>query len=112
MNVQQKNLLYDFYGELLTDKQRTCFEMHYMEDMSLTEMADAAGITPQAAADMLKRTGVLLDSYEATLGLVDKHNRQCVLAGQINELLTQAAETGPLALIAALRARVEELINI
>lgn len=83
------NLLFDFYGELLTEKQRVCFEMHYMEDLSLTEIGDQYGVTPQAVADLLKRTVVLLEKYEEKLGLVDKHVEQRPTAGLINKALDE-----------------------
>jgi predicted DNA-binding protein YlxM (UPF0122 family) len=84
--VQQKNLLYDFYGGLLTEKQRAFFIMHYMDDLSLAEIGEHSGITPQAVADLLKRANRLLDGYEAKLGLVEKFKRQGEILKKIYEL--------------------------
>lgn len=69
-------LLYDFYGELLTDKQKSVMELYYLNDLSLHEIAAEHGITRQAVLDMLKRTQKLLDQYEEKLGLVGKHLEQ------------------------------------
>ena len=69
----QLALLYDFYGELLTEKQRMVFEMYNFNDMSLCEIAEELGITPQGVSDFLKRTEKILNDYESVLGLVSKH---------------------------------------
>jgi len=66
-------LLYDFYGELLTDKQKSVTELYYLNDFSLHEIAAEHGITRQAVLDMLKRTEKLLNQYEQKLGLVGKY---------------------------------------
>ncbi len=89
--VQHKNLLFDFYGGLLTEKQRAFFTMHYMDDLSLAEIGERTGVTPQAAADMLKRSGKLLDGYEARMGLVGKLRRQREALETLNALLDNTA---------------------
>jgi predicted DNA-binding protein YlxM (UPF0122 family) len=91
--VQYKNLLFDFYGGLLTEKQRTFFTMHYMDDLSLTEIGEHNGVTPQAVADLLKRANRLLDGYEAKMGLVGKLKAQREALGKL-ETLTYEAEQG------------------
>ncbi len=75
-NVQRKNMLYDFYGSLLTDKQSSFFTMHYMDDLSLAEIGEHCGVTPQAVADLLKRANNSLESYETRLGLLKKLTEQ------------------------------------
>jgi hypothetical protein len=91
-DIQHKNLLFDFYGGLLTDKQCDCFSMHYMDDFSLVEIGEQFGITPQAVADLLKRTNALLDKYEHKLGLVEKHNNQHILTQALQAQLTALAK--------------------
>jgi len=71
--ILQHTLLYDFYGELLTDKQRAVFEMSNFNDMSLGEIGEELGITPQGVRDSLKRAETKLNHYESVLGLVKKH---------------------------------------
>lgn len=68
----EETLLYDFYGELLTEKQRMIFEEAVMDDCSLGEVAEEHGISRQGVHDMLKRCTKLLYGYEAKLGLVDR----------------------------------------
>ena len=66
----EKTLLYDFYGELLTDKQRAYFDLYYNEDLSLGEIAENAGITRQGVYDTLARAEALLCEIERKTGAV------------------------------------------
>ena len=50
-----QSLLLDFYGELLTDKQRECCELHFNEDLSLAEIAEQCGISRQGVWDNIRR---------------------------------------------------------
>ncbi len=68
----QMVLLADFYGPLLTDKQRKIWDLHYGQDLSLGETAEAEGISRQAVHDLIKRTEKILCEYEAKLGLVSR----------------------------------------
>ena len=61
-------LLYDYYGDLLTDRQRECFEMRYYQDLSLGEIATELGISRQGVHDNLSRTEALLRNMEAKTG--------------------------------------------
>ena len=65
-------LLYDYYGDLLTDRQRECFEMRYNQDMSLSEIAEEMGISRQGVHDNLNRTEALLRNMEAKTGCVSR----------------------------------------
>ena len=58
----QISFLLDFYGEMLTEKQREMIEYYYNEDLSLAEIADNQGITRQGVRDSIKRgEGIILD---------------------------------------------------
>jgi len=63
-------ILLDFYGELLTDKQRECFELHYCEDLSLSEIAEQCGISRQGVWDNIRRAESALHEMEEKTGLV------------------------------------------
>lgn len=64
--------LYDFYGPLLTAKQRHWLELHYHNDLSLGEIAKEEGISRQAVYDGLQRAIRALEDYEAHLGYVQR----------------------------------------
>ncbi|MDD3894703.1 MAG: putative DNA-binding protein [Syntrophomonadaceae bacterium] len=68
-------LLFDFYGPLLTEKQQRVMNMHYENDLSLTEIAEYLNISRQAVYDLLKRAVALLEAYEARLQLAEKFSR-------------------------------------
>ena len=76
----QVSLLYDFYGALLTDKQRKCIEMHFLNDFSLSEIADEFGVSRQAIYDIINRTRQMLVDYEGKLGLVRRYQteQECI----------------------------------
>lgn len=65
-------LLYDYYGDLLTDRQKECFEMRYYQDLSLGEMGEILGISRQGVHDNLSRTEALLRNMEAKTGCVGR----------------------------------------
>ena len=72
MDILKTTLLYDFYGELLTEKQKEIYELFYQNDMSLSEIAAELDISRQAVRDQLKRTEKILSEYEEKLMLVEK----------------------------------------
>lgn len=59
--------LYDYYGVLLSERQREIFGLYYMDDFSLGEIADLVGITRQGVLDAIKKSELLLLSYESKL---------------------------------------------
>lgn len=67
--------LYDLYGNLLTDKQRSYFEDYYFMDLSITEIAENYGISRNGVFDQLKRVNKLLEEYEEKLDLFAKYNK-------------------------------------
>ncbi|MBQ7264740.1 MAG: DNA-binding protein [Firmicutes bacterium] len=72
-DIYYNTLLYDLYGDLLTDKQKDIFRKHYLEDASLNEIAYEHGCTKQAVHTIIKRTKKILTDYEDRLYLVKKH---------------------------------------
>lgn len=80
------SLLFDFYGELLTDKQKAVFTMYHEDDLSLSEIGEELGISRQAVNDQLKRTESLLIGYEDKLGLVARFELRRKEIASIKEL--------------------------
>ncbi len=70
MNATEWILLYDYYGDLLTDRQKECFELRYHQDLSLGEIGQELGISRQGVFDNLNRTEALLKNMEAKTGCV------------------------------------------
>lgn len=80
MDALEMVLLLDYYGGLLTEKQRICFDMRYNQDLSLGEIGELLGVSRQAVCDNLSRTEALLRKMEENIGCVrrDMGNRKKV----------------------------------
>lgn len=82
--------LLDLYGPLLTDKQRHCMERHYLEDLSLAEIAAELEVSRQAVHDLLRRSEALLEEYEDKLGFFRRIQRQEELLRDLQQCLRGA----------------------
>ena len=80
MEALEMTLLFDYYGSMLTDKQQQCFDMRYNQDLSLSEIADAMGVSRQAVCDNLARTEAQLRKMETNIGCISRglRNRKAV----------------------------------
>ena len=70
------SLLFDFYGDMLTEKQRDVVELYYNDDLSLSEIAENEGITRQGVRDSIKRAEAQLLEMEERLGRLRGHPRR------------------------------------
>lgn len=70
--IVEQGLLYDFYGELLTEHQKKIYEDVVYNDFSLTEIAKENGISRQGVHDLVKRCDHILKEYEDKLHLVER----------------------------------------
>lgn len=104
-----RSMLLDFYGELLTDKQRECFDLHYNEDFSLAEIAEQLGVSRQGVWDNIKRAETAMEDIEAKTGLLRRfeENRR-ELEGLLTRLEALTGMTQGEAQTAA-RAAAEEV---
>lgn len=79
-------LLFDLYGELLTEKQQQLFDLYYNEDLSLAEIADLLQISRQGVRDGIVRAEALLSEFDEKLSLsaaMEQNSRIAMLAKQI-----------------------------
>ena len=94
-DVTKQSLLYDFYGQLLTKRQREVMELYNEENLSLGEIADEFGISRQGVHDALHKAQKALEEYEEKLGLVERFNatRNAIssISGEIDEAIKLAA---------------------
>lgn len=82
----EQGLLYDFYGELLTEHQRKIYEDAVYNDLSLSEIAEMQGISRQGVHDLIKRCSRILEGYENKLHLVKRFNEIKEKVRQMDEL--------------------------
>ena len=100
--ILEQALLYDFYGELLTDHQKEVYEQFVLEDLSLGEIAREEGISRQGVHDLVKRCSQTLKGYEEKLHLVEKF---------VDELLDGYEKENAEKLVADIRKISDEIIE-
>ena len=72
MESLEMTLLFDYYGDLLTERQRSCVDMRYNQDLSLSEIAEELGVSRQGVYDNLSRAEALLRNMEEKTGCVQR----------------------------------------
>ena len=91
--IIEKGLLYDFYGELLTEHQKSIYEALVLEDYSLSEIAEMYGISRQGVHDLIRRCDKILLQYEEKLNLVHKFTLTKEMVSQIEALSARTEGT-------------------
>lgn len=94
--IYEQAMLFDFYGELLTDHQRSIYEDAVHNDMSLGEIASERGISRQGVHDLIRRCDRILQDYESKLHLVERFARAKETVSEIEKLTVP--ETDPVIL--------------
>ncbi len=89
--IVEQGLLYDFYGELLTEHQKKIYEDVVYHDLSFTEIASENGISRQGVHDMIRRCSRILQEYEDKLHLVERFMR---IRDNVLKLDALAEDTG------------------
>ena len=85
--------LLDFYGDILTDKQKDAIDLYYNEDLSLAEIADYQEITRQGVRDAIKRGEEILLEMEEKLGFAEKTEEMTSLLREVYRLSASARTT-------------------
>lgn len=83
--IVRQTMLYDFYGDLLTEHQRRVYEDAVLGDMSLSEMAEEQGISRQGVHDLIRRCDRTMEEYEEKLHLIRKFSQTRELVEQIRK---------------------------
>ncbi len=76
-------LLYDFYGDMLTDRQKEFYDLYYNEDLSLAEIAENYNITRQGVRDVIVRAEGILEELEEKTGIIRRFKK---MQGQLEEI--------------------------
>lgn len=92
MDTLELTLLFDYYGDLLTQRQKLCFDMRYNQDLSLSEIAQELNVSRQGVYDNLSRAEALLKNMEDKTGCVSRDlacrraaRRVCDLANDLRD---------------------------
>ena len=96
------SLLLDFYGSLLTDKQRMSLQLYHEDDMSLGEIAEELGVSRQAVHDNLQRARHILNDYESKLHLVAQYEVR-------EQVISELKDTLPADVLS--QSRVQQLLT-
>ena len=109
----KQTLLYDFYGELLTEHQKEIYEQFVLDDLSLSEIAESEGISRQGVHDLVRRCQKALEGYEAKLHLVGKFLSVREKVDRIGEILTEyeREKTDPGEMAADIRRIADAIIE-
>ena len=82
-------MLYDFYGDVLTDRQKEFYDLYYNEDLSLGEIAENYGITRQGVRDVIVRAEAILTELEEKTGIVARFLEMQRISAEIDNAASQ-----------------------
>ena len=80
-------MLFDFYGDVLTDRQKEFYDLYYNEDLSLGEIAENYNITRQGVRDVIVRAEAILTDLEDKTGLIKRFH---TMTGQLKQVREDA----------------------
>ena len=110
--IVRQGILYDFYGELLTEHQRQIYEEVVFHDLALSEIAQEQGISRQGVHDLVRRCDKILQGYEDKLHLVEKFQITKDMAGEIRAFLDRYQECGDTSLLTRAKETAEKIAEI
>ncbi len=111
-NFLEKDFLYDFYGDLLSTKQKEIYKEVIFNDFSISEVAKAEGISRQSVSDMIKRCDKILAGYENKLGLVEKFLKTKNLVKEIKKLSNLCLRNKDFNLISRIEELSDEILDL
>lgn len=91
-NTIMRTMLFDFYGDLLTEKQREYYDLHFNSDLSLQEIAEQSGVSRQAVWDIIRRAEQSLVEIEEKTGLVARAVRRRRSLEELEKMISQLPE--------------------
>lgn len=110
--IVEQGILYDFYGELLTEHQKHIYEDVVFNDLSLSEIAKEQGISRQGVHDLIKRCDKILAGYEEKLHLIHKFNETKKMVEDIRQLTKTYKETEDAALVYKIEQITGDIIRL
>ena len=87
-------MLLDFYGMMLSDKQRDTMDLYYNEDMSLSEISEISGVSRAGVRDRIIKSEAILEGFEEKLGLIKRFEDMKKEISDIKKILIQSRKTG------------------
>ena len=85
-------LLYDFYGDMLTDRQKEFYDLYYNEDLSLAEIAENYGITRQGVRDVIVRAEAILTEQKEKTGIIKRFHKMQQQFLEVEEAVNAIAQ--------------------
>ncbi len=92
-NTIMRTMLFDFYGDLLTEKQREYYDLHFNSDLSLQEIAEQSGVSRQAVWDIIRRAEQSLTELEDKTGLVARAVRRRKAVEELESIIDRLPES-------------------
>ncbi len=104
-------LLFDFYGEMLTPRQKEFYDLYYNEDLSLTEIAENYDMSRQGVRDAIVRAEAALEELEEKTGIVKRFQEQKHQLEEIESLAQAARSVSADPTVSDYLRRIQELAN-
>ena len=104
-------MLFDFYGELLTDRQKEFYDLYYNEDLSLAEIAENYHLSRQGVRDAIVRAEAVLNEMEEKTGLIQRFQEQTRDLRTLRELADAADQANSDPVVADCLRRIRELCD-
>lgn len=105
------SILFDFYGELLGEHKKEIFSDYVLNDLSLGEIADEAGMTRQGVHDIIRRCSKKLNEYEEKLRLVEKFEQTKKKVNEMKVISEEIRKTHDVSKIVLIEQLSDDILN-